>query len=101
MPWTRGICAVMATAAGTSACGIGRMLTTMLPENTPAGAQEMFVLYIGTFTPSSIWRTGTPASSSALSNEKLQPIKKLTSSRLGSSKNADTSVYSPVITPFS
>ena len=56
------------------------MLTTMLPENTPAGAQEMFVLYIGTFTPSSIWRTGTPASSSALSNEKLQPIKKLTSS---------------------
>ena len=72
--------AVMTTAAGTWAYGIGRMLTTILPLNTPAGVQGMFVLYIGTLTPSSIWRTGMSASRSADSKEKLHPMRKLTKS---------------------
>ena len=92
--------AVMAAAAGTCRYGMGRMLTTMFPLNTPAGVQGMLVLYIGTFTPSSIWRTGMPASSSSDSKEKLHPIKKLTRSFL-SSKNLLTSVYSPVSSPCS
>lgn len=57
-----------------------RMLTIILPLNTPAGVQGMFVLYIGTLTPSSIWRTGMSASRSADSKEKLHPMRKLTKS---------------------
>ena len=79
-PCTRGMPAVMATAAGTCAWGIGRILTTIFPLNTPAGVQGMLVLYIGTLTPSSIWRTGMSASSSADSKEKLHPMRKLTKS---------------------
>ncbi len=55
---------------------MGRILTTIVPLNTPAGWQERFVLYIGTLTPSSIWRTGMSASSRAASNEKLHPDQK-------------------------
>ena len=97
-PWTRGIDAVTVTARTTLSGGSGRIETTMFPWNFPAGRQGMFVLYIGTFRFSSIWRTGTPASSSAASNEKLQPIRKLTRS---SRQKRETSVYSPVRTPFS
>jgi hypothetical protein len=48
----------------------------MLPLKAPALSSLMLVLNIGTFLPSSIWRTGIPASKSSASNEKEQPIKK-------------------------
>ena len=79
---------------------MGRMLTTMLPWKMPAGAQGMLVLYMGMLTPSSIWRTGMPASSRADSNEKLHPIRKLTRS-CRASKYAVTSVGSAVSLPCS
>ena len=69
----------------------------MLPWNIPAGAQGIFVSYIGTFFPSSIWRTGTSAARRSLSKEKLHPIRKLTKS---SCQSAETSVYSPTSSPF-
>ena len=77
---------------------IGRMLTTILPWNIPAGTSGIFVLYIGTLRPSSICLTGISASRSSASNEKLHPIRNETRS---SRQKRSTSVYSPVISPFS
>ncbi len=70
LPCTRGMPAEMATAAGTCGYGMGRILTTILPLNTPAvGAGNVGVVHrhIHAFL---IWRTGTSASSSSDSKEK-------------------------------
>ena len=74
------------------------MLTTMFPWNAPAGAQGMLVMYMGTLRPSSMCRTGIPASSKSASKEKLQPMRKLTRS---SRQSEDTSVRSHTIAPRS
>ena len=73
------------------------MLTTIFPLKIPAGVQGILVLNMGTFRPSSIWRTGTPTSKSPDSKEKLQPMRKLTKS---SCQNSSTLVYSPASSPF-
>ena len=54
------------------------MLTTILPVNGSADAHEMSVLYIGTLTPSLMFRISTPAFSSASSKEKEFSKKKVT-----------------------
>lgn len=51
---TAGIEEVMLTAFTIWSRGRGRILTTILPENTPAGSQSIFVRYIGTFLCSSM-----------------------------------------------
>ena len=58
----------------------GRIETTIGPWKRPADRHAMFVRYMGTFTPSSMCRTGTPALSKAFSNVKEQPITKETKS---------------------
>ena len=73
----------LAATAEVSKAVLGKpevVLTTIVPLNPPADSQGIFVLYIGTLTPSSICRTGISASSSAASKEKLHPIRKLTRS---------------------
>ena len=59
---------------------IGRIETTSGPDSEPAGRHATSVRYIGTLLPCSMWRTGTPAASSASSKVKLQPIRKATMS---------------------
>lgn len=68
----------MRTASATNPAGMGRMDTTNFPEKAPAGSQSMLVRYIGTFTPWSMWATGTPLSRSACSKVKEQPIRNAT-----------------------
>ncbi len=95
-PWTCGTRAVVVTASGTSRAGTGRIETTSGPEKRPAGVQGTSVRYMGTFVPASMWRTGTPASSSASSKEKLHPIRNETKS---SRHNPRTSVGSSTSSP--
>jgi len=85
-------------SAASSACGgvIGRIETTSGPENRPAGAHAREVRYIGTLTPCSTWRTGSPAASSARSNVNEQPIRNATrSSRHSSRTSGRSSASSP------
>src|SRR3954470_9545615 len=74
-PCTCGIRAVTCTAVGTSAPGTGRIDTTSGPDSRPAERHARFVRYIDTLRPCSMLRTGTPASSSAVSKLKLHPTK--------------------------
>ena len=93
-PCTSGKREVIATARAASAALSGRMLTTMGPANGPAGAVARFVRYMATLRPSSTWRRRMPASISACSNEKEQPITKVTRSsrhRLAMSVGSSTS----------
>jgi hypothetical protein len=95
-PCTCGIRPVTCTAVATSPAGIGRIDTTSGPDNRPAGRHSTEVLYIDTFRPCSRFRTGTPASSSAVSKLKLQPIRKLTrSSRHSPVSSLGSSTSSP------
>src|ERR671916_666229 len=79
-PCTCCIRAVTCTAAATSSPGPGRIDTTSGPDSRPAGRQARLVRYIDTLRPCSMLRTGTPASSSAVSKLKLQPIRNATRS---------------------
>ena len=58
----------------------GLMLTTSSPSKIPALRLRRLVLYIGTLTFSSLWRSGSPACAIAVSNVKEQPSRKLTKS---------------------
>ena len=64
----------MRTASATKPAGIGRIDTTIFPLNTPAGSQSMLVKYIGTFTPCTMWATGTLLSINACSKVNEQPM---------------------------
>jgi hypothetical protein len=87
---------VTRTAVSTRSFGTGRIDTTMGPLMAPAGRQRTEVRYIGTFTPCSTCRIGTPAAPSARSNVKLQPMRKPTrSSRHHSRTSVGSSVSSP------
>ena len=88
--------AVTCTAVTTWAAGIGRIETTSGPDSRPAGRQSTFVRYIDTLRSCSMLRTGTPASRSADSKLKLQPIRKLTRSSV---QRSTTSVGSSTSTP--
>ena len=79
-PWVAGNLEVTCTARTTWDRLTGRMLTTMGPENMPAGVVAMLVIYMATLLPVCWWRSGMPASTMAVSNEKLQPSKKETKS---------------------
>jgi len=68
-PWTEVYREVIRTAGTTLSGGIGRMVTTSVPLKIPAALQGMSVIYMGTFFPSSMWRTGIPARMSASSKE--------------------------------
>ena len=57
------------TSFANPAAVMGRMLTTIRPPNRPAWPLAMSVMNMGAPRPSSIWRTGTPASRSASSKE--------------------------------
>ena len=70
------ICTARIASAGFS----GRIDTTSGPWNTPAGTVGMLVRYIGTLQPQAMWRTSMPSSTSASSNEKEQPMAKVTRS---------------------
>ena len=59
---------------------IGRIETTSGPEKRPAGRQATAVRYIGTFTPCSMCRTGSPAASNARSKVNEHPIRNATRS---------------------
>ena len=76
--------------------GIGRIETTMGPWKRPAGRHSIDVFHIATFLPSSMWRIGMPASSSAHSKVKEQPSRKATRS---SRQNGVMSVTSSASTP--
>ena len=83
-PCTAGKRDVTWTARTTWPAGTGRIDTTIGPWNAPAGTVGTDVMYIGTFEHCSMCRTGMPASSSADSNVKLQPIRNDTRSSLHS-----------------
>jgi hypothetical protein len=67
------------------------MVTTNGPLKAPAGLQGIEVMNMETFLPSSMWRTGTPAWSSAVSNEKLHPSRNATRSGVQTSSRSVTS----------
>ena len=84
------------TASATWAAGTGRIETTSGPDIDPAGRQRREVRYIGTLTPCSTCRTGTPSSISAASKVKLQPTRNDTrSSRHHSRTSGVSSTSSP------
>jgi hypothetical protein len=87
---------VTCTARIASAGLNGRIETTRLPWNRPAGTVGTLVRYIGTPAPQAMWRSGTPASSKAASNEKEQPSTKATRS---SRHRSAMSVTSPAGSP--
>ena len=64
----------------------------MFPLNIPLSLHGTFVLYIGTFLPSSMCLTPRPLLIKDSSNEKLQPIKKPTKS--GCHKSLISCLYS-------
>ena len=72
-PCTFGKREVICTARIASAGLNGRIETTSGPWKRPAGTVGTFVRHIATFLPCSMCRSGTPASSSACSNENEQP----------------------------
>ncbi|MNT54354.1 hypothetical protein D3C72_1915130 [compost metagenome] len=90
-PWVMGKRAVISMARTASAAFSGRMETTILPARRPAGLVSMAVRYMATLRPSSICRSGTPASSRACSKEKEQPMAKATKSASQSSPISVTS----------
>jgi hypothetical protein len=57
---------------------MGLMLTTIGQAKGPEGTHGLFVIYMDTFFPSSIFLMGRPAASMAFSKEKLHPNRKLT-----------------------
>jgi hypothetical protein len=57
---------------------MGLMLTTIGQAKGPEGMHGIFVIYMDTFFPSSMFLTGRPDASMALSKEKLHPSRKLT-----------------------
>ena len=59
----------------TCSYGMGRMLTTMLPDILPAGSHAMFVIYMLTLRPCVLWRISMPASMSSLSKLNEQPMR--------------------------
>ena len=79
-PWVDGNRDVTCTARTTCSRFTGRMLTTIGPENMPAGVVCMLVIYMATLLPVCWCRRGIPASTMAVSKEKLQPNKKETRS---------------------
>ena len=85
--WTGAPCVagnrdVTCTARTTWSRLMGRMLTTIGPENVPAGVVAMLVIYMATLLPVCWCRKGMPASTIAVSNEKLHPNRKDTRSSL-------------------
>ena len=97
-PWVAGNREVTWTARTICSRFIGRILTTIGPENRPEGTVGILVMYIATLRPNSWWRNGMPASIIAVSKEKLQPIRNETkSSRQWGTKDSTSST----ITPFS
>src|SRR6266542_4572517 len=79
-PCTAGYRAVTWTATDTNCAGIGRIETTNGPDTRPEGRHRWFVTYMGTLLLASRCLTGTQARSRALSNVKLQPMRKPTRS---------------------
>ena len=79
-PWVSGNRDVTWTARTICSRGMGRMLTTIGPENMPAGRVGMLVMYMGTLLLASWWRSGMPESDMAASKEKLQPSRNETRS---------------------
>jgi hypothetical protein len=72
--------------------------TTSRPWRRPAGRHSQLVTYMATLRPCSTCRSGTPASTSAVSKVKLQPMRKAT---MSSRHRSATSVGSPTSWPCS
>src|ERR1700677_355440 len=73
-PCTDGNRVVTCTARMALAGVIGRIETTSLPWNGPAGAQSIEVRNIGTVQSQVICRNSIPLSTNASSNENEQPM---------------------------
>jgi hypothetical protein len=65
------------------------------PRKGPAGTVSLFVMYMGTLRPCSIWRTGTPADSRASSKLKEHPSRKATKSSCEGGRHTQVCVRSP------
>ena len=79
-PWTEGNLEVTWTALTTLSCGTALMLTTVGPENTPAGVVSTEVMNMETFRPASTWGRGMPTPIRASSKVKLHPSRNETMS---------------------
>ena len=95
-PWVAGKREVTWTVRTTCSLGMGRILTTMGPENMPAGVVGMLVMYMGTLQAISWCRRGIPTAVIADSKEKLHPSRKETrSSRQWSTREVTSAVNWP------